>query len=125
MHKNNQNIGLLGENIVVRFLMKQGFLVVCRNFRAKYGELDLVARKGSILYFFEVKTVSYETLVRPEENVHYRKRRKIAKTIELFLMKHANGGVVGEVDWKFYAVNVRLDRSCSTYQIYFLGDTLA
>lgn len=53
-----QKVGALGEELVARFLMKRGFTVTDRNFRKKWGELDVIAVKKNILHFVEVKSVS-------------------------------------------------------------------
>lgn len=53
-----QRIGMLGEELVAKFLMKRGFNVIDRNFRKKWGEIDVIATKKNILHFVEVKSVS-------------------------------------------------------------------
>ena len=53
-----KKIGPLGEELVAKFLMKQGYAVKDRNFRKKWGELDVIAQKKNILHFVEVKSVS-------------------------------------------------------------------
>ena len=55
-----QKIGEIGENIACKFLVKQGFSILDRNYTKKWGELDIVARKYDKLYFIEVKSVSGE-----------------------------------------------------------------
>lgn len=59
----NQKIGLVGEKIAEMFLVKQGFLIIDRNFSTRFGEIDIIGNKDSRLYFFEIKTVtvSHET----------------------------------------------------------------
>ncbi|MDP3947513.1 MAG: YraN family protein [bacterium] len=55
-----QNIetGKLGEDIACDFLKENGFLILLRNFREKWGEIDIIARdKDKTLVFVEVKTV--------------------------------------------------------------------
>ena len=54
-------IGAYGEQIAVNYLKKQGFIILDTNYLKKWGEIDVVARKTSIIHFVEVKTVSYET----------------------------------------------------------------
>lgn len=53
--------GDLGEDIAAMFLVKQGFSVVERNYLRKWGEIDIIAKKDGVLYFVEVKTVSWPT----------------------------------------------------------------
>jgi len=82
-----QKIGELGENIACKFLMKHGFEVLDRNYRKKWGEIDVIAIKGSILHFVEVKTVSRETDHRPEENVHPWKIKRLHRAIQTYLLE--------------------------------------
>lgn len=53
-----QKIGEIGESIAVKFLMKQGFKVIERNYTKKCGEIDIIALKQDKIYFIEVKSVS-------------------------------------------------------------------
>src|SRR3989442_15781681 len=49
-------IGALGERIAERHLERAGYQIVERNYRSRYGELDLVAADARYLVFCEVKT---------------------------------------------------------------------
>jgi len=62
-----REIGQIGESVVCRFLKKQDFQIIKRNYWKKWGEIDIIAKKSDILHFVEVKTVSYEN----PENVIY------------------------------------------------------
>ena len=72
-----QKIGEIGEEIACKYLINKGFTVIERNFTRKAGEIDIVAKKGNEIHFFEVKSVSRETptntvsheTFRPEENM--------------------------------------------------------
>lgn len=91
----HNKIGEIGENVATRFLMKRGYKVIERNYRQKWGEIDIIATKQGILHFIEVKSVSRETLDRvthetdhrPEDNVHFRKRQRLGRTIETYLLE--------------------------------------
>jgi putative endonuclease len=47
---------MLGEDIAVSHLQRAGYRILARNFRTRWGELDIVARQGDTLVFCEVKT---------------------------------------------------------------------
>ena len=97
-----QKIGEIGENIAVKFLMKQGFAILDRNYTKKWGEIDIVAEKKNKLHFIEVKSVSRLTLDtfipksyddsderyqhRPEDNMHPWKMKRLARTIQTYLL---------------------------------------
>ncbi|MCD8528317.1 MAG: YraN family protein [Candidatus Pacebacteria bacterium] len=87
----------MGENISKRFLMKQGFSVIDTNYYTRLGEIDIIARKESKYYFFEVKTiVSYETVSRetymPQNNLTHSKLRKISYVATIYLDKRLGEG---------------------------------
>jgi len=93
----NKVIGDLGELIVEKYLINKGFQIIERNYWRKWGEIDIVAEKDSLIHFVEVKTVSYETknqlchavsheTWRPEEQVHSFKLGQIHKALETWLV---------------------------------------
>ncbi len=43
--------GILGEDKACKFLKKQGFEILKRNFHSKFGEIDIIAKKDEILHF--------------------------------------------------------------------------
>ncbi len=88
-----KDTGRVGEEIACRFLESKGYRVVERNYRKKWGEIDIIAIKGGAVRFVEVKAVSRENTqnisremdYRPEELVHASKLRKIARTAALYM----------------------------------------
>lgn len=53
-----QEVGQIGENCATTYLERHGYKVIDRNYRKKYGEIDIVATKQGILHFVEVKSIS-------------------------------------------------------------------
>lgn len=51
-----QELGKMGEGWAARFLKEKGFRIVDCNFRTRWGEIDIVARKRKEYFFVEVKT---------------------------------------------------------------------
>ena len=45
----NRSSGAWGEELALRYLTRQGYTLVERNYRTRYGELDLVVRRGTTL----------------------------------------------------------------------------
>lgn len=114
MAKHNK-IGTIGEDIVAKWLNSKAFHVIERNYRKKWGEIDIVARgmNGS-LRFVEVKTVSYETKLllnysvshetwRPEEKITTEKIKRMNRAIETWIMEHNYSG-----DWQVDLVVLRV-----------------
>lgn len=79
----NGRIGKLGEDMACEYLTSLGFIIVERNYRTKFGEIDIIAAKKGKLHIVEVKT-SKSSQVRPEENMHAVKMRKVAKLAEFY-----------------------------------------
>ena len=87
--KSNKVIGFLGEDIASNFLEKKGFKIIEKNFLKKWGEIDLIAQKGKIIHFVEVKSVQYlkNFEQNPEENVHSKKLERLFRTIQTYLLE--------------------------------------
>ncbi|KKQ04134.1 MAG: hypothetical protein US18_C0018G0002 [Parcubacteria group bacterium GW2011_GWB1_36_5] len=104
-----QKIGEIGENIAVRFLVKHGFLILDRNYTKKWGEIDIVAEKSGKLYFVEVKSVSHETsnTSRPEDNMHPWKLKRMARTIQTYLLSKDRSEKEWQVDLLVVFLNLK------------------
>ena len=92
----HNEIGKIGENITKTFLMKHGFSVIESNYRTRYGEIDIIAKKDSKLRFIEVKSIKVRNIsdindlkVRPEDNLTEGKWSKLIISIETYL-RHKN-----------------------------------
>ena len=70
--------GRAAEESVCAYLRKKGMRIVSRNFRARGGEIDIVARDGDLLAFVEVRFREESGHGLPEESVGPAKRRRIA-----------------------------------------------
>jgi putative endonuclease len=80
-----QNLGRAGEAAAARHLVRNGWSIVGRNVRIGRGELDLIARRGAVLAFVEVKARRTAAYGAPEDAVDARKRRQVARLAELWL----------------------------------------
>jgi putative endonuclease len=81
-------LGRQGEAAAKRFLKKQSFKILYRNFRARSGgEIDLVCRdrKEQVLVFVEVKTRTNELFRTPHEAVTWRKRARVIRAAKEWL----------------------------------------
>jgi len=73
------------EERACEILRKLGYEIVARNWRCRYGEVDIVARDGDQLVFVEVKARSNRSFGGPEAAVGRVKQRKILATAGQFL----------------------------------------
>ena len=78
--------GKLGEDLAVRFLKKAHYKILERNFREKWGEIDIIARSPQkVLVFVEVKTVTGpDPYVEPEEHLTREKLTRLQRTAGLY-----------------------------------------
>ena len=104
-------IGKAGEDIAVIFLERRGFAILERNYWKPYGEIDVICEKDSVIHFIEVKSVTSDLSsvsrerVRPEDNIHSHKLRRLGRVIQAFLSKKD----FRERDWVFDVCVVRMD----------------
>ena len=125
-----QKTGEIGENIACKFLMKQGFLILDRNYTKKWGEIDIVAEKNKKLYFIEVKSVARETLenvlhettgYRPEENMHPQKLKRFSRTIQTYLLHKK---ITEEKEWQVNLLVVYLDLKNKKAKVKVVSDII-
>jgi len=79
--------GDAAEDRACRHLEGAGFTIVERNFRTRGGEIDIVARKGDVLVFVEVRSREDAGFGTPEESVTPAKRRRIVAAARRYLSK--------------------------------------
>lgn len=78
------------EHAAAEYLKQRGYQILHRNYRAPYGEADIITRDGQTLFFVEVKARTSVQFGQPLEAVNGRKREKLRK-VALAFMKQ-NGG---------------------------------
>ena len=78
MSGRNQKIGAWGESVATEYLEKRGFIIIGRNVRTPYGEIDIVVEKDGVAIFVEVKTRTSKSLGPPEIAVTPRKQEHYA-----------------------------------------------
>lgn len=89
---NTRRIGDKGEDLVVELLKSRGFEILDRNFRMKFGELDIVAMRGRCVHFVEVKARWSSGYGHPAESVIRRKQQTIRKLADCYIrMKNLQG----------------------------------
>ncbi|MGL4731626.1 MAG: YraN family protein [Clostridium sp.] len=94
----NKIIGNKGEDLATKYLQKNNYKIICRNFSCHIGEIDIIAKKHSFLCFIEVKTRNSNYYGAPSEAVNYYKKRKLIKTAQYYMLKK-----------NFFNYNIRFD----------------
>ena len=94
-------LGKYGEKLAARYLRKNGYRIVCKNYVCPFGEIDIIAKNKTHLVFCEVKTrTDSENLKkygRPARAVNADKRRHILLSARDYL-RHANNRLLQRID---------------------------
>ena len=103
-------MGQRGEQLATEHLERLGYEILERNFRTRWGELDIVARDGSTLVFCEVKTRwDLGDDRSPLESVHPAKRAQVRRMARGWLAQPGRRPFLAQI--RFDAIGVRLDGS--------------
>lgn len=94
----NKATGRQGEDLAVNYLGKKGFMILHRNWRYKYVEIDIIAYKEKILHFIEVKTRTGAAFGLPEEAVSKKKMEQMKLGAEEYQYRHP--------EWKYVQFDV-------------------
>jgi putative endonuclease len=130
MARHNE-IGKVGEDVVTKWLIDHGHEIIERNYRKKWGEIDIVSReKTRNIHFIEVKSVSYETRAnldwavthdtyRPEDNVHKNKQDRLKRAIQTWILEKKYKG-----EWQIDILTVRIVPHERYARVYLLDNVI-
>ena len=107
MRKRSFETGRLGEKLAARYLRKKGYRILAKNYRTRYGEIDIVARDGGVLCFVEVKTRTSLEFGHGDEFIDRHKMRQIAGVAEAFASKHGLDDMSQRFDCVFVMLKKR------------------
>ena len=85
--KTSGNLANLGEDLVAEHLRQNGYIIIKRNWRDRFGEIDVIAENNEHILFVEVKTRMDDPVVSGFEAVTLKKKERIKKTALLFLKR--------------------------------------
>lgn len=82
-----KQFGNNGEQLVATHLEKKGYAIVARNYKKRFGEIDLIAQKDDTVLFIEVKTrrASY---IEPGQLISPTQQRKIITTARAYISEY-------------------------------------
>lgn len=99
--------GKIGEDLATKYLENLGYTIIERNFVAKQGEIDIIAKDKQELVFVEVKTRTNTLYGKPIDAVNTPKQKHLISTVQYYLY-------VNHLENEF----VRLD----VIEVYLNGD---
>ncbi|ACO04655.1 MAG TPA: YraN family protein [Persephonella sp.] len=79
--------GKEGEDKAVEYLRNSGYRILERNFRSRFGEIDIIAEDNGTIVIVEVRSKGSTGYGYPEESIDHKKVRKIIKTAQFYLLK--------------------------------------
>lgn len=126
MAKHNET-GVIGEGVASKYLENKGFFIIDRNYKRKWGEIDIIAQKDGIVHFVEVKTVSRKSYggrfeqeinaYRPEDNVHPWKLKRLQRAVQTYILEKYK---TKDPEWQFDLACVFLDLEKRVGKVRFM-----
>ena len=116
MGRSNE-LGAWGEERAAEYLLRKGFTLIARNYRSRYGEIDLIVEDRTYLVFVEVKLRGEGAVGLPRDFVDERKRRRLRTAAELYLAQY---GI--EAPARFDVAEVYTDEAGKPRRMEYLED---
>jgi len=88
MTSKSLSLGKTGEKLAVSYLQARGYTIIVRNYRLRFGEIDIIADDGPTLVFVEVKTRVGTSFGPPFESVTLHKQRQMSKVALEYIGRH-------------------------------------
>ena len=98
-------LGNKGEDVAAKFLKRNGYRIIARNYKTPLGEIDIIAKDGNTIVFIEVKTRTSNAFGYPFESVTRKKKDKLKKLALLYLKKNAH-----ESSARFDVISISSDK---------------
>jgi putative endonuclease len=102
---NKLKLGKLGERLAWIYLIGKGYKILEKNYRTRWGEIDLIGQKRGSIVFFEVKTRTNQNFGWPEEAVTDAKLDKIIATGLDYLESHNLN-----LSWQIDVISIIIDK---------------
>ena len=102
----SRETGALGESLALGYLVGKGYELVERNYRTRFGEIDLILRGEDVLVFVEVKARRGRGFGDPLEAVTPRKQARVRRMAEAYMAGQRPEFVEGFEEIRFDAVGV-------------------
>lgn len=104
--KETVTTGRVGEQLAADYLVGLGYVLLARNYRTSFAEVDLIARDRQTVVFIEVKTRHSAVCGTPFEAVDQRKQRQLSRIAQEYLHTHG----LADTAARFDVISVRLHR---------------
>lgn len=95
--------GRMAEDAALRYLQEHNLILLQRNFRSRFGEIDLIMQENNTIIFVEVRSRKNSAFLHPAETIDHSKRNKIRKTSQVFMQKTL---AWNRYDWRFDVITL-------------------
>jgi putative endonuclease len=102
-----RTLGTTGEDLAADHLRRLGHTILARNFRTRFGELDIVSWMAGSLVFVEVKTRRATRGASPWDSLHERKRAQVRRMAAAYLNEVRERPATHEI--RFDAIGILID----------------
>lgn len=86
--ENNKKVGNDGEERALKYLVSNGYELLCKNWRTRSGEIDIIVKKGEVIVFVEVKCLPNGNMELLSKVLNKDKQNRIIKTSKRFLLNN-------------------------------------
>jgi putative endonuclease len=114
--------GRTAEEAVVRYLGERGFTILKRNYRKRWGEIDLIAKRGYSVHFIEIKSRRSESGPSPVESWAREQRDRFVKLAETYLAEHPGLSEEEELEVSLDFAAVKLARDGTVLDVEYIED---
>jgi putative endonuclease len=129
-------VGDKGEKIACEYLVKKGYKILAKNYRIKFGEIDIIAQKrwsllkflrrknDKAIHFIEVKTLegrAFQSNFFPEQRVDYKKQRKLIQLSQIWLEKNK---MPQDYPYQIDVIGILIDRDLKKTKIHFFQNVV-
>ncbi len=116
-----ENRGAAAERFVERRLTAEGYEIIATNYRARPGEIDIIALHDGVLVFVEVKQRTGDRYGSVDESVDRRKIQRILETGDVFVAEHPE---YGDHLWRLDLVAITLRRDGEIERFHHYEDLI-
>ena len=113
----NKKLGNLGEKIAKFYLQIHNFQILKINYRCKFGEIDIIAKKGNYIHFIEVKTRVSE-LIQARNSINMKKENHIWKCANMYIYRNK----LEDMGVQFDAIEVYIKKD--SLKINYIGEII-
>ncbi|MGB9594865.1 MAG: YraN family protein [Candidatus Poribacteria bacterium] len=85
-------VGNKGESIAEDYLKQKGYKIIQKNYRCRFGEIDIIAKDQDTIVFVEVRTKQNDNFGSPQDSITPAKIEKISKTSLSFIQEKKFAG---------------------------------